>query len=422
MAVSETILGMNARNYLYIKQYNSKRAKTIADNKLLTKRILLKQGIPTAPIKAIFTKREHIRNFNWDLPTDGFVIKPARGYAGIGIMAFKKWYGTYGITMSDKEVDIAALETHLLDILDGAYSLQNLPDMAFVEDLVSPSPFYSKLTPVGLPDLRLIVLNHIPVMAMIRLPTIDSGGKANLMQGALGIGIDIATGITTKGYYKYEPEPKLIPGTKIKVRGLKIPQWQQILELAVAGQDVTGLGFAGVDIVVDKELGPLIMEVNARPGLSIQSVNDSSLRTRLERVANLQHVTPKRGVELGKTIFAEAFSDKVSTKPTTITLHEDVLLKYQSEEHTVPAIINPNNNITQIDQKLATKLGLDISADTIELKRPTSTLQKPATKLTYQLKNRTIKTTAAVNNLSKSSAKIIIGNRDLKNFVIKPTN
>lgn len=411
---------MNARNYLYIKQYNTKRAKKIADNKLLTKRILIKRGIPTAPIKAIFTKRKHIRDFSWQLPENGFVIKPARGYAGIGILAFKKWYGTYGVTMSNKEVTIAQIETHLLDILDGAYSLQNLPDMAFVEKLVKPSSFYRKLTPIGLPDIRVIVLNHIPVMAMIRLPTEESGGKANLMQGALGIGIDISTGITTKGYYKYAPSPKFIPGTKNKVRGIKIPNWHTILDLSVAGQDACELGFAGVDIVVDKEMGPLIMEVNARPGLSIQSVNDSSLRTRLERVANLKHVTPKRGVELGQTLFAEAFSDKVTTRPITIKLQEPIIIKRSDQAHTLDALINPTTNVTQIDQKLVEKLDIKISEEEIEVIKPSSKLIKQSVRLTFELKGRTIKTIAAVVNLNKSTHKVIVGNNDLKNYIIKP--
>jgi len=34
-------------------------------------------------------------------------------------------------------------------------------------------------------------------MAMLRLPTKESGGKANLQQGAIGLGIDMASGVTT---------------------------------------------------------------------------------------------------------------------------------------------------------------------------------------------------------------------------------
>ncbi|HBZ98517.1 MAG TPA: alpha-L-glutamate ligase-like protein, partial [Pseudomonas sp.] len=39
------------------------------------------------------------------------------------------------------------------------------------------------------PDIRIIVLMGYPIMAMLRLPTRQSGGKANLHQGAIGVGV-----------------------------------------------------------------------------------------------------------------------------------------------------------------------------------------------------------------------------------------
>ena len=42
---SRHILGINARNLLYIYPYNPTQAVLIADNKLLTKKVLKKAGI-----------------------------------------------------------------------------------------------------------------------------------------------------------------------------------------------------------------------------------------------------------------------------------------------------------------------------------------------------------------------------------------
>src|SRR6185503_8203700 len=97
MAVTKKVLGMNARNYLYIRRYNSRSAKYVADDKLETKKLLLSNDIKTSRLFASFYSRDDILNFDWStLPSAGFAIKPARGYGGGGILAFKKWYGDHG--------------------------------------------------------------------------------------------------------------------------------------------------------------------------------------------------------------------------------------------------------------------------------------------------------------------------------------
>lgn len=50
--------------------------------------------------------------------------------------------------------------------------------------------------------------------------------------------------------------------------------------------ELTGLGYVGVDMVLDKNLGPLILELNARPGLAIQIANFRGLEPRLQYVEN----------------------------------------------------------------------------------------------------------------------------------------
>jgi hypothetical protein len=154
------------------------------------------------------------------------------------------------------------MQKHALDILDGGFSLQFLPDKCFIEERLIPHPMFKKLGAVGIPDIRVIVFHHIPVMAMMRFPTEESGGKANLTLGAICFGIDLRTGITTSAYSK-KGMISTIPSTKIKVRGIKIPMWDEIMLMAAQTQSVSGLGYAGVDIVIDKNGQPNILEVNA---------------------------------------------------------------------------------------------------------------------------------------------------------------
>ena len=45
MAVSKNILGMNARNFLFVRKYNSNESKRIADDKLEMKNAELKHKI-----------------------------------------------------------------------------------------------------------------------------------------------------------------------------------------------------------------------------------------------------------------------------------------------------------------------------------------------------------------------------------------
>ena len=46
----------------------------------------------------------------------------------------------------------------------------------------------------GVPDIRIVVFNGYPVMAMLRLATHASDGKANLHQGAVGVGLALDSG------------------------------------------------------------------------------------------------------------------------------------------------------------------------------------------------------------------------------------
>lgn len=411
---------MNARNYLYIRRFNSAEAKHNADDKLETKRILLEHNIATTKILGTFHNRDSIRNFNWNsLPEEGFVIKPARGYGGGGILALRKWEGEWGESVVDEIWDLKQIESHLMDILDGAYSLQYLPDSAFLEERVTPHPFFKKYGAIGIPDIRVIVFHKVPVMAMMRMPTIDSGGKANLHLGALGIGIDINTGITT---YALSRNKMLafFPGTKIKSRGIKMPYWDDILLLAARTQHASGLGYAGVDVVIDQKRGPLILEVNARPGLSIQNTNLTSLRTRLERLEDMHPSTPEKGVEIAKSLFTAPFSAKVPSSTQVLPVIQPVTIKSKDQVITVQAKLDSGAYRSSIDEKLAKKLKLTPTGKKVFVQSASGRRFRPTVSLFFELAGKKITTEASVIDRSHLRYQMIVGRKDLDGFLIKP--
>src|SRR5690606_7552619 len=203
-------------------------------------------------------------------PLEEFAIKPACGSRGDGIIVIgSRRNGRWVAPGGGSYYSVDDLEFHVSGILSGMYSLGGQPDAAFVEGLIHTEPRLRTLAPEGVPDVRIIVYRGVPVMAMMRIPTRRSGGKANLHHGAIGAGIDIATGRTLRAVM----DDRLIdshPDSGLEVCGFEVPEWHDLLELAAACQTAVGLGYLGADIVLDAHHGPLVLELNARPGLSIQ--------------------------------------------------------------------------------------------------------------------------------------------------------
>ncbi len=410
---------MNARNFIYIRKFNKASAKKKADEKLLTKRMLLKNNIPTANLLAAFPNRDSVRSFGWNLPENGFVLKPNRGYGGEGILAFKNWNGIEGETLPGRIYTKGQLESHLFDILDGAYSLQYLPDTAFIEERLKPDPFFKKISSIGLPDIRVIVFSKVPIMAEMRLPTKESEGKANLHLGAIGVGIDIRTGITVYGVLRNKPI-SFIPGTKIKVRGIKTPLWDKILLLAAQTQAISKLGFAAIDIVIDAKKGPLVLEVNARPGLAIQIANQASLRTRLERLESIEIVTPERGVEVGKSLFATSVSERVDVSPKILSVIEPVTFRVNGSYRTIEAKLDTGAYRTSLDDDLVESLNLTLLPRKIMVKAASGQQLRPAVKIDFELSGKNISTIATIASRSHLQYPLIVGRKDLKGFLINP--
>jgi alpha-L-glutamate ligase-like protein len=427
MVKTSSILGLNARSQLFSYPYNSLRGKKIANSKLRTKRVLRKADIPVPETYARFKHPRDLIDFDWESLPSSFALKPNKGLGGEGIIVVKKKSkdGDGWITTSRKKVTIEDLKLHILDILEGAYSMQNVPDIAFFEEYVGRHKSFRKYAFRGTPDVRIIVFNKVPVMAMLRLPTKESGGRANLHQGAIAVGIDITTGITTKALWKGDYIPYK-PGTKRKLHGIKIPNWTKILKMAIRCQEAAGLGYLGADVVFHPEKGPMILEINFLPGLTIQIANQAGLRKRLERVEDLKVRDAEHGVLIAKSLFAGPFADRVRAEEgiRTLNIFEEVKIKGKDGKRlTVPSKIDTGAWRSSIVKTLAQDLGLLEEGNILWQKTVWSSIgrqRRPIINITFWLRGKKIKTSAGVADRSKLKRPLIVGRRDLAGFLVNP--
>ncbi len=424
----QDILGINARNRNYLR-YNTRRGRRIADSKLETKAILSRHSLPSPRLLAVFKTEKDIRQFTWESLPDNFVLKPCSGYGGEGILVIRKkshWAGEWEL-MNGNIIGIPDLRFHVQEILAGRFSLHNTPDAAFIEERIKIIKVFRKYTHQGTPDVRVIVFNRVPVMAMLRLPTAESRGKANLHQGAIGVGIDLATGVTTYGVRHNRPI-KYVPGTRRKLNGLRIPYWDELLLAAVHTQEeVPSLGFLGVDFVISRHQGPLILELNARPGLSIQICNRAGLKKRLERVERLEVRSTEHGVKIAKALFGASFADRVisSKSPPSVGIYEEIrVLASGGKKIPVLAKIDTGADRSSVDRDLAKQLGL-LRADNVIFTRHYKSAigkhqERPIISFVFYLAGKRIETTAGIADRSNLRTKVLIGARDVGGFTINP--
>ena len=376
---SRKLLGMNARNLDFVRPFNRRRGMKIADQKLLCKHILTRSKLPVSALIGKIRSREELENFDWTTLPASFALKPNRGFGGEGILvvyARKKNRPDAWIKANGSIVTIEDLKTHIENILDGSFSLSNTPDIAFFEERLKLLKLFKPYSYKGIPDIRVIVFNRIPVMAMLRLPTRASDGKANLQQGAIGVGIDLATGTTTSAIMGKGQVIESVPGTRLPLSGIKIPYWKQILTMAVEAQSISSLGFLGADIAIDRDQGPVILELNARPGLSIQLANFAGLKERLDRVRGINIKTAERGVRLGRNLFGgeiEEEIEEISGRRVIGCIEKVRLIGKNGREITVEAKIDTGADSTSIDTELAKQLGFeDVISFFSSIPKPTS--------------------------------------------------
>lgn len=278
------VYGINRRNLGLVYPNNQRRDYPCADDKLLAKELFQAAGVPVpetlAICDALFRVPEVVEAVRG---RSRFVVKPASGAGGGGILVVGEWVPAREAwrRAGGGELTPAQLARHLADVVFGVHSNQ-LEDRAFVEARVEPHPVFAALWADGLCDVRVIVMRGRPVMSMIRVPTAESGGRANLHQGGLGIAVELETGRTFRAVHR-GAEVARHPESGAPLVGLALPAWPDVLDVARRAARAVPLGYVGVDVVVDRDRGPLVLEINARPGLEIQNVNGAGLGAALSR-------------------------------------------------------------------------------------------------------------------------------------------
>lgn len=440
------VLGLNSRNHLYTSRYNTRGGKTIANNKLLTKETLERAKVRVPKTYVKIAGSESLEKFDFLTLPEDFVVKPNNGLGGEGIVVIEK-RGVYAGEWVDSQGEtwtIADLKMHVGDILSGRYSMDDQPDMAYIEERVRVHPVFEKYSYHGTPDIRVVVFNQIPIMSYVRLPTEESGGRANLFQGAAAAGIDIATGITTYGVHHGKPVD-VFPGTRRKLAGILIPQWEEILETAIAASKAIGLGYMAADIVLQSDargvtgndshkremLGgkvtegaavPMILEVNAQPGLKIQIANRAGLRDRLSRVQGLKIVSPKHGIRVGQALFADPKLQEKGLGRKVIGRYEAVEIHgLNGEKLTIEAKIDTGADFSSLDVITAGELGLleeDNVLGTHIIRNSVGRRKRKTVGITFVLAGRKIKSRVTIADRSRLSHKMLIGRYDLQSFLV----
>ena len=282
------VVGMNDRNINLIAALNPRRLFPLVDDKLQTKFLVAKKGIATpALIGALRTQHDLKELATFLEPHDGFAVKPAKGSGGKGILVIASRREDLYLKSNGMELPVDEIRRHISNILSGLFSLGGTPDVAIVEELVRTDPAYRNLSVEGVPDIRVIVYRGFPIMAMMRLSTRESDGKANLHQGAIGLGLTISAGLPINAV-QFNKCVQEHPDSGADLMSVRIPNWPVLLELAARSADATGLGYIGADIVIDRQHGPMLLELNARPGLAIQIANSTGLTPRVRAIDALR--------------------------------------------------------------------------------------------------------------------------------------
>lgn len=391
------ILGNNARNLLYIKKFNDKKGIRLANNKLQTKDFLIERWIPFAKTYGIISDRSELYDFDFAyLPKKNFVVKPNHGSKGKWIYIVKyieenpeeknieeknhpkaywirkkrtnrikktciqefKWHmHTWWYQIGNETLTDGEFRRRLVDILDGKHSLMLGNDKIIVEEKLIPWELFKDFCAYGLADIRVIVFNLVPVATMIRVPTQESWGKANLAQWGIGLGIEVGSGKITSLLYKNKIYKTKFPKEFAHFHNKKIPYWNDILFLSSKVQYFVNLWYLALDRVITNEW-PKLLEINARAGLEVQKVSNTKLQNVLDKIADLTITDPEKWVEIAKSLFNSEKSDLINTKLLYLSQYGRLIIKNKEEEEKIDTIVevNLNKSGNYISQQLFDKI------------------------------------------------------------------
>jgi alpha-L-glutamate ligase-like protein len=306
--VRREALGLNRRNQEFLVSLNPPRLIALVDHKLHAKRALARSGLPVPDTFGHYTRQRDLSALAREVEQHSdFVLKPARGAGGEGVMVIagrrhERLVKPNGGTLTHRD-----LLAHAADIIAGAFSLSQTRDEALLEYRLTPEAVLARYSPGGIPDIRILVVRGVPLMAMLRLPTQASDGRANLHVGGVGVGIDLVTGRAVHAICRDRPIT-YHPDTRQSLAALQVPGWNDVLGIAARSYDAIPLGYFGIDIVIDVTHGPAVLELNARPGLSIQLANRRGLRPLLDalRARRVDMLAARDRVALGLDVVSRS--------------------------------------------------------------------------------------------------------------------
>ena len=280
------VLPIHVRNW-YIERYNPKHLRPSLD-KTSMKRTFHRLNIPTPETYMVVSDRSDLDTARSVIESrDEFVIKPSEGYGGEGIVVVSgrtgdQYHTSKGPMTADDLLD------HTRGIVGGRYAAIGEDGEAIIEGRLVADEFFTDRCGGGVPDVRVIIFQGYPVMAMARLPTKASDGEANLHKGAVGVGLSISEGRAT-GAYQQSTDRWLEthPDTGENIDDFIVPDWQTVLDTAVEAAGAARIEYVGVDIVFDEDDGPVVLEINVRPGLGIQNTTLAGLQKRLAEIESL---------------------------------------------------------------------------------------------------------------------------------------
>jgi hypothetical protein len=115
------LLGLNCRNGDYILQYNNRRFYPLVDDKVLCKQRMLQHKLPVPVLIGLVSFMHEAAHFKEILGEySEFVIKPAHGSGGDGIMVISGRRSDYFIDSDGKMID-EDTEHHLTNVIGGLY-------------------------------------------------------------------------------------------------------------------------------------------------------------------------------------------------------------------------------------------------------------------------------------------------------------
>lgn len=438
------ILGNNARNLLYIKKFNHKKGIRLANDKLQTKDFLIERGIPFAKTYGIISSRKELYEFDFSyLPKKNFVVKPNQWSKGQGVYIVKyipeeqpegdmpkretvasnklrqRWniikkaffqrfedhQHSWTYQIWDKILTDQEFRRRLLDILDGKYSMTLGSDKIIIEEKLIAGELFKDFCEFWLADIRIIVFNLVPVATMIRVPTKESWGKANLAQWWLGFGIEVWSGKITSLLRKKKIYKTRFPKRFAHFQNKKIPYRNDILFLSSKVQYFVNLGYLALDRVITNE-GPKLLEINARAGLEVQKVTDTRLKNILNKIEDLKVSDPEKGVEIAKSLFSPEKYDLLGSKILYLSQYANFIIKKKEEEEKIDIVVEVDLNRlgNYMSQKLFDKIKENKRERYLDLYENEIVLKKSKFSI--------------LENLPEN--KIILGNKTASNYLVKP--